>query len=101
MIVGRFIGAILLLVGLGVLVRDMLVLVDIGSWAPLSFGQWWLDIDRPSLNLARAAVERTAGAVLWDPVITSLLMLWVSLVFVLLGVVILRLSRPRARRRSA
>jgi hypothetical protein len=103
MIVGRLIGAIILLVGLGVLVRDLLVLIDTGSWAPLSFGQWWLDFDRPGLAIARAAVERTLGPALWDPIITALLLLWASLTLIVLGILILLLSRPRrrARRRFA
>lgn len=100
MIVGRLIGAVILLVGLGVLVRDLLVLIDTGSWAPLSFGQWWLDFDRPGLAIARAGVERTLGPTVWDPVITSLLMLWASLTLIVLGGAILFLSsRPRRPRR--
>jgi hypothetical protein len=38
MIVGRFVGWVLLLTGLAVLLRDVLVRLDTGRWVPLAIG---------------------------------------------------------------
>jgi hypothetical protein len=98
MIAGRVIGALLFLVGLAALLRDLLVLADTGHWAPLSFGAWWRDIDRASLDLAHRAVERWLPAAAWDPVVTTLLALWVCVVLIVAGGAIFILCRPRPRR---
>jgi hypothetical protein len=63
---GRIIGWILFLAGLSVLLRDVLVLCDTGSRAPLALGQLWYDVDRPSLNLVQAAVQRDLHPFLWN-----------------------------------
>ena len=38
MIVGRFVGWVLLLTGLAVLLRDLLVRLDAGRWVPFAIG---------------------------------------------------------------
>ena len=99
MIVGRVLGWLIILSGIAVLARDIMVGVETGVWAPIALGQLWFDLDRSSLNLAQAVVQRYISPVLWDPVITGLLYCWAFLVLLILGAIFLSIFRRRARRR--
>jgi protein-S-isoprenylcysteine O-methyltransferase Ste14 len=98
MIVGRLIGWIAFLGGGAVLMRDVLVWVDTKRWAPIALGQLWFDLNRASLNLVQAVVQRYVHPFLWDPIIVSILLCWAFAVLMGLGLVILTLSWRRARR---
>jgi ABC-type Fe3+ transport system permease subunit len=97
--IGRLIGWVLFLAGLSVLVRDVLVSIEAKRWAPIALGQLWFDLDRSSLNLTQAIVQRYIHPFLWDPLIVSLLLCWAFAVLVLLGLLILTISSRRMRRR--
>jgi len=58
MIVGRLIGWVAFLAGAAVLVRDVLVWIYTKHWGPIALGQLWFSLDRSSLNLAQAVVQR-------------------------------------------
>jgi len=90
--VGRLIGWIFLLAGLAVLVRDLLVWLDTAHWAPIAFGQLWYLLNRSSLNLAQAVVQRYIHPFLWDPIIVTILLCWAFAVLTVLGALILALS---------
>ena len=98
MIVGRLIGWIALLAGAAVLVRDLLVWIDTKHWAPIALGQLWYQLNRSSLNLVQAGVQRYIHPFLWDPIIVSILLCWAFLVLMGLGALLLVLFRRRARR---
>jgi hypothetical protein len=98
--IGRLIGWIIFLAGLSVLVRDVLVLIDTGRWAPIALGQLWFDLNRSSLNLVQAVVQRYIHPFLWDPVIVALLLCWAFAVLMVLGVLILAVFWRRAPRAS-
>ena len=98
MIVGRVIGWIALLAGAAVLVRDVLVWIDTKHWAPIAFGQLWYDLNRSSLNLTQAVVQRYIHPFLWDPIMVSILLSWAFAVLMLLAALLLVLFRRRARR---
>ena len=98
MIVGRVIGWIALLLGAAVLVRDMLVWVDTKHWAPIALGQLWYDLNRSSLNLVQAVVQRYIHPFLWDPIILNILLCWAFALLMVLGVLLLALFRRRVRR---
>jgi hypothetical protein len=100
MIVGRVIGWIALLTGAAVLVRDGLVWIDTKHWAPIALGQLWYQLNRSSLNLVQAVVQRYIHPFLWDPIIVSLLLSWAFAVLMILGVVLLAVFRRRNARRS-
>ena len=89
MIVGRVIGWIVLLAGAAVLVRDGLVWIDTKHWAPIALGQLWYDLNRSSLNLVQAVVQRYIHPFLWDPIIVSALLCWAFAVLMVLGVLLL------------
>jgi hypothetical protein len=97
MIVGRLIGAVIFLAGAAVLVRDVLVWLDTGHWAPLVLGQLWFEIDRSSMTMAELATQRYLSFVLWDPVITSLLACWSFAVLMVVGGTIVSLCRRGPR----
>ena len=99
MIVGRVIGWIVLLAGAAVLVRDGLVWIDTKHWAPIALGQLWYQLNRSSLNLFQAVVQRYIHPFLWDPIIVSLLLSWAFAVLMILGVLLLVLFRRRNARR--
>ena len=99
MIVGRVIGWIVLLAGAAVLVRDGLVWVDTKHWAPIALGQLWYQLNRSSLNLVQAVVQRYIHPFLWDPIIVSVLLSWAFAVLMILGVLLLVLFRRRNARR--
>ena len=95
MIVGRVIGWIALLAGGAVFVRDLLVWVDTKHWAPIALGQLWYQLNRSSLNLVQAVVQRYIHPFLWDPIIVSILLSWAFAVLLILGVLLLVLFRRR------
>jgi ABC-type Fe3+ transport system permease subunit len=95
--IGRLIGWLLFLAGLSVLVRDVLVSIDTKRWAPIALGQLWFDLNRSSLNLTQAIVQRYIHPFLWDPVIVTLLLCWAFAVLMVLGLVILAISSRRTR----
>jgi hypothetical protein len=97
MVVGRVIGWIVLLAGAAVLVRDGLVWIDTKHWAPIALGQLWYQLNRSSLNLVQAVVQRYIHPFLWDPIIVSLLLSWAFAALMILGVLLLVLFRRRAR----
>jgi hypothetical protein len=99
MIVGRVIGWIVLLAGAAVLVRDGLVWIDTKHWAPIALGQLWYQLNRSSLNLFQAVVQRYIHPFLWDPIIVSLLLSWAFAVLMILGVLLLVLFRRRNAQR--
>ena len=99
MIVGRVIGWIVLLAGAAVLVRDGLVWIDTKHWAPIALGQLWYQLNRSSLNLVQAVVQRYIHPFLWDRIIVSLLLSWAFAVMMILGVLLLVLFRRRNARR--
>ena len=98
--IGRLIGWIFFLAGLAVLTRDVFVWIDTKHWAPIAVGQLWFDLDRSSLNLVQAVVQRYIHPVLWDPIIVTVLLWWAFAVLMVLGLLILALSGRRARTRT-
>jgi ABC-type Fe3+ transport system permease subunit len=100
MIVGRLIGWVAFLAGAAVLVRDVLVWIDTKHWAPIALGQLWYQLNRSSLNLAQAVIQRYIHPFLWDPIIVTILLSWAFAVLMILGVLLLAVFRKRARRYS-
>ena len=100
MILARLIGWIVFLAGAAVLVRDFLVWVDTKTWAPIALGQLWYQLNRSSLNLVQAVIQRYIHPFLWDPIIVTVLLWWAFAVLMVLGLLILALSGKRAQTRT-
>jgi hypothetical protein len=96
--VGRLIGWIMFLAGFAVLVRDALVWIDTKRWAPIVLGQLWYELNRSSLNLVQAVIQRYIHPFLWDPVIVTILLSWAFAVLMVLGVLLLVIFRRRPER---
>jgi hypothetical protein len=99
MIIGRFIGWLLLLVALIVLVRDLIGWLDTGSFQLMVAGELWHNISPTSLELAQPAIQRHVAAWLWEPVIVTVLLWPAALVLGIPGIVLLWLCRAPERRR--
>ena len=91
----RIIGWILVLAGAAVLVRDVISFFEKHLWAPLALGQLWYELDRSSLNLAQAVIQRYVSPFVWDRIIVAVLLCWASTVLLGLGAVVLLLARRR------
>jgi hypothetical protein len=98
MIVWRAVGLIVFLAGLSVLIRDVIAWFDTKIWAPLALGQLWYELDRSSLNLVQAMIQRYVSPLLWDRIIVHILLCWAFAVLIGLGAVILLVSRKRVSR---
>jgi hypothetical protein len=96
MIVWRIIGWIMFLAGLSVLVRDVIAWFTTKVWAPIAVGQLWYELDRSSLNLVQAVIQRYVSPFLWDRIIVNILLCWAFAVLIGLGALVLLLSRSRS-----
>src|ERR1700758_3902357 len=95
--IGRLIGWIFFLAGLAGLARDVFAWIESKRWRPITLGQLWYDLNRSSLNLVQAVVQRYIHPYLWDPIIVTVLLCWAFAVLMVLGAVILAVSGRRAR----
>lgn len=95
MLFGRVIGWLLLLAAAALLAHDIVAWRQGGEFAPLVLGQLWFSIDRASLNLVQAVIQRYVAAWLWDPVIETALLAWAFAVFAAAGALLLWLCRRR------
>ncbi len=103
MIIGRVIGWILVIAGIGILARDIVVWTQVGSLIFVTTGELWFALHNGSLNLVQAITQRYIFPQLWDPIFVTVL-LWPA--FLVIGVPGLVLSyafrrRPRIRRKAA
>jgi hypothetical protein len=100
MVVWRAIGWLLFLAGLSVLGRDVIAWFETRVWTPIALGELWYDLDRSSLNLVQAVIQRYVSAFLWDQIIVRLLLCWAFAVLIAVGAVILLLARRRPATRT-
>ena len=99
--IGRLIGWIFFLAGLAVLARDVFAWIETKQWRPIALGELWYDLNRSSLNLVQAVVQRYIHPFLWDPIIVTVLLWWAFAVLMVLGLLILALSGRRTRAPTA
>lgn len=95
----RILGWLFLLAGGGFLAADAIGWMRTGTVSPTALGQIWFWLDRYSLNLVQAVIERYVAATLWQGVIGPALLQPGWVVFPLLGAACLALGRLFGRRR--
>jgi hypothetical protein len=95
MIVGRLIGWIFILMALIVLGLDILAWANGAPLTMTQAGQLWFNIDRGSIGVTQAAIQRYVSPQLWDPVIVTILLWPAALIFGVLGILFLMLFRRR------
>ena len=98
MIVLRICGWLLFAVAVAVLAADILGWQAGGDVHLSALGEVWFRLDRASLNLAQAVIQRYVWPPLWDPGIVTLLLLPAAPVFAVAAALLLVLSRRRRRR---
>ena len=79
---------------------EAMAALDSGIWRVRVLGEIWFAIDVGSLNLAQAVIQRYLWPFLWEPVITSVLLLPGWAVFGAPGLVLAWTGRTRRRRRA-
>jgi hypothetical protein len=95
MVVGRIIGWLFVLAAIAAAARDMVAWYDTGTYQAMPLGQLWFELDKASLNLVQAVIQRYLMPELWDPVIVSLLLAPAWSVFAVPAIVLLVLCRRR------
>jgi hypothetical protein len=99
MVVGRILGWLLIVAAVLVAANEAYAWLDQGSYHVTAAGELWYELDRGSLNLMQAIVQRYVAPVLWDDGIRPLLLLPAWLVLGVPGVLLVALCRRRGRRR--
>jgi hypothetical protein len=98
MVLVRFIGWALLLIGLVVLGRDLIAWYDSGILAPLSLGDLWRQVNSSSL----VQLEGGLAPSLWN-ILRRVLLLWAAPILVVPGIMLVwgnqRERHARRRRR--
>ena len=98
-VIARLLGYLFLFAAIAALAYDLLAWSTTGSFALSDVGSLWAQIDRPSLNLTQAVLERHVWAPLWDGLFWVLLRPAVA-VFAVLGLVFLLLGRAGRPKRE-
>ena len=98
---GRVVGWVLILLALAVLGGDVLNALDNGGFVARPFGQLWFQIDAGSLTLTQSVVQRYIHPSLWEPGITTILLLPAFVVIAVPGVLLALLCRARPERRKS
>jgi len=99
MIIGRAIGWAFVVLGLLVLGRDVWVSVQAAAARLIAIGELWYVIDRSSLNVVQAVIQRYVWPPLWDPGIVTVLRLPAAPLLVALGAILLVAFRSSRRRK--
>jgi hypothetical protein len=99
MLLGRLLGWVLLFIALAILGFEGTAWLVAGDYHAFALGELWYRLAPESLNIAQAGIQRGVHPLLWDPVITSLLLLPASLVPAVPGLALVILCRRRTRRR--
>lgn len=95
MVVIRFTGHVLFVIGVIFLARDLLVGSELGEMMFVAFGELWFSIHPPSLNALQAFVQRYVLPELWDMVFAPLLSMPGWLILMVVGGVMAMLARRR------
>ena len=86
-----------MLAALGALAYEVMAALHQGSWRMIALGEIWFKLHPASLNGAQAGIQRYVAPWLWEPGITSILLLPGWLVFGVPGVLAVVLCRRRRR----
>jgi len=73
MIIGRIFGWLVTAVALMAVGAEVVAALEDGGYRGLAIGELWYLLDRESLNVSQAAVQRHVLPALWDGVVILLL----------------------------
>ena len=94
MIIGRFVGLVFLVAGALVLIRDLWATFVLHAWSPIALGQLWYDLNRTSLIMTQAGIQRYVSVRAWS-VIDEMLAVWACVALLLAGLGLLIAFRRR------
>ena len=100
MIAGRIVGRVFWALALMAAGAEIVRSLEGGAWTPLALGEAWYAVDRDSLGLAQAGIQRHLHEALWDPVIVTLLLAPLWAWAAVPGTLLLLLFRRRRGRRG-
>ena len=100
MIVGRIAGWLITLVAVLILGAELVGWLRTGEYRMISGGELWYDIQRSSLNIIQAVIQRYLHPTIWDPVLTAVLRAPAWVPFGILGMGLSWLCRKRRQRRN-
>ncbi len=95
MVFFRIIGLWLLAMAFIAMVVDGIKSIAATSLVLTPLGQGWFSLHPPSINLLQAIVERYTLPFLWDPVLLTVMLAPIWLVFGLLGALFLYIGRKK------
>ena len=72
--IAHWAGAGLFALGLAALAYEALLALQTGSYRMIAAGELWYALDRSSLNLVQAIIQRHVHPALWDPLLAGILM---------------------------
>ena len=93
MIVGRILGWILIACAVLVLGMEIVQYFQTGTYRVTVAGKLWFDLDRSSLNLTQAVLQRYVHPLVWDSGVAPLLQLPAWAVFGVPGILLAWLCR--------
>ena len=96
----RIIGWALILLAIAAASLEIIGAIEANSYRFKAFGELWYMIDRASLNLFQAAIQRHVWPFLWDGVIAPVLLWPAWLVLAIPGILIAWLCRHRVTKRE-
>lgn len=96
----RILGWLLLALALMAAGAEAVASLQAGAWQPMALGQFWYDLDRGSLNLMQALVQRYLAPAIWDPGVIAVLQWPTWLVLLIPALIFLYFGRRRQNRNS-
>ena len=101
MIVARIIGWVLVVIAIGAVGHEGFSWLESGSYRTFAFGEMWAGINRGSLNLIQAGIQRQVSPLLWEQVVLRSLLAPAWLVLAVPGAALAFSFRRYSYRRSS
>ena len=97
---GRIIGWLLVVLAIAAAGHEGFSWLQTGAYRPFALGEMWATIDRGSLNLLQAGIQRNVSPWLWEAVILRILLAPAWLVLLVPGAALAYFLRAGPYRRS-
>ena len=91
----RLLGAVLVLLALWPLVREVAMAMGEAGHSFIPLGQLWFEIDAASLNMLQACIQRRISPGLWEDVIQPFLTWPAWPVLIVTGLILILIGRVR------
>ena len=101
MAIGRIIGWVLVVLAVAAAGHEGFGWLQSGSYRMFALGELWAAIDRASLSLFQAAIQRHVSPWLWEAVILRILLAPAWLVLIVPGAALAYFFRAGSYRRSS